>query len=88
MALVAPPVNVGLILRIQPDGSLVQMTGEIDPGGVSGLGSGVVCVINLGITQQTAVGVIIAQINQSVGFPPPFAQRYVLDWSTMKVNTF
>ena len=88
MALVSPPTNVGLVLRIQPDGSLAQMTGELGPAGAAGLGSGVIVVVNLGIAQQTPVGVIIQQINQSVGFPPPFSQRFVLDWSTMKVNTF
>lgn len=56
MALVAPPVNVGLTLKIAPDGSLTP-TGELGIAGPAGLGTGVVCVTNMGgdATQSSAV---------------------------------
>jgi len=83
--IVAPPVNIGLILTIQPDGTLRHMAGEIGISGPSGLGTGVVCVINMGVNVTQPVGVTIAFIYANVLFPLPFA-RYVLDWSQGKVT--
>jgi hypothetical protein len=78
MALVSPPTNVGLTLKIGPDGSLVPC----DIGsGAAGLGPGVVCVLNLDQNQPT--GVVIQAIYANAGFPLPWA-RYALDWNAVK----
>ena len=80
MVQVSPPVNVGLTLKIGPDGALTA-TGEIGPAGTSGLGTGVVCVINL--DQSQPMGVVIQAIYANAGIPLPFG-RYVIDWNAVK----
>lgn len=86
VATIAPPVNVGMVLAIQPDGSFRQMLGEVGIAGMSGLGSGVVCVINMGVAVQDPAGVNIKLIYANALFPAPFNQRYVLDFGQMKVT--
>ena len=80
MALVSPPVNVGLVLKIGPDGSL-SPTGELGIAGAAGLGTGVVCVIDL--DQNQPMGTVIQAIYANAGIPLPFG-RYVIDWAAMK----
>ena len=80
MAQVSPPVNVGLTLKIAPDGSLIP-TGELGIAGTAGLGTGVVCVINL--DQNQPMGTVIQAIYANAGIPLPYA-RYVIDWAAMK----
>ena len=83
---VAPPSNISMVLTIQPgDGGLRHMLGEIGIGGPSGLGTGVVCVINMGGAVNNPASVNIQTILANVLFPLPFA-RYVLDWSQMKIT--
>jgi len=80
MTVVSPPVNVGLTLKIGPDGGL-SPTGELGSAGPAGLGTNVVCVINL--DQNQPMGTVIQAIYANAGIPLPYA-RYVIDWAAMK----
>ena len=55
-------MNVGLTLKIAPDGSLIP-TGELGIAGAAGLGTGVVCVIDL--DQNQPMGTVIQAIYAS-----------------------
>lgn len=89
MAQVAPPVNVGMIFRIETDGSLKQFTGETGIAGSAGLGSGIVCVVSStgGGLSNLQPNVVAAQIS-AIGLPPPFNRRFVVDLGLNVVNTF
>jgi len=64
---VAPPNNVSAVFTIQPDGSLKHMTGELGSAGPAGLGTNVVCVINL--DQNQPMGTVIQAIYANAGIP-------------------
>jgi hypothetical protein len=81
MAQVSPPTNVGLTLKIGPDGSLAPTAADIGIAGAAGLGIGVVCVINL--DQSQPMGVAIQAIYANAGIPLPYA-RYVINWNAVK----
>jgi hypothetical protein len=80
MAVVSPPVNISLTLKIGPDGSLIPTTSEIGPAGAAGLGLGVLCVT--GLDPNLPIGPVIQQIYANVGFSLPWA-RYVIAWQSV-----
>ncbi len=80
MAVLPPPANVGLTLKIAPDGAPIPVGPDLGPAGSSGLGLGVVCVTGLDTSLPT--GVVIQQIYANVGFPLPWA-RYTITWSAV-----
>jgi hypothetical protein len=80
MAVLSPPVNVGLTLKIGPDGSL-SPTGELGTPGSAGLGMNTVCLTNF--DQSVPMGVAIQYLLANCGFPLPYS-RYAVDWPTLK----
>ena len=73
-------LSADLHRRLQPDGSLIP-TDELGIAGAAGLGTGVVCVIDL--DQNQPMGTVIQAIYANAGIPLPYA-RYVIDWAAMK----
>lgn len=76
----SPPQNVGLCLRVAPDGNLIPC--DIGSSGAPGLGLGTICVVNL--DPNLPIGPVIQTILATVGFTLPWA-RYTVDFRAAQV---